>query len=947
MAFLTISNITINGSKQAFNGYPYAVEYDIPFTPDPSKLTMHFISEDGTYSTDSILSAITPYQIQVGTTIVDNFYAISYTEKNSSEEGNTLEVTFWDGSIALDRFWIGRHKVHGTNASAITPVNQVNLSQLPIPLVVSVYNAGEVWEEEADAQNFKNGDGQIILGSELHPCDINEDGVFDNKDIPLLLYPDLDPCMLRCAGEPVNYNPLLNACLTTASTKVFETAYMFSDLITAIKAAGINVGTVPTLSFPQYKSQHTGPLRTVLKDWCTDFGLTFYWENDTLKFADVSKPIQIAVPNFSCIESKTHTKTLEGTVRRGSISYYGADGNVVEKSCKEGRQVALQCLTLRDLYTDTWLPQYGDGDTGTPVTSATAGVDNGATASAYVPSPADQEYVDTIYPNGVDVEKLEASVVCSHYDKRLRFLYLTQSYYGLKSVSDYVSNKGATLDRLGSMNIAVVLDSNATDTTNPAALTQYNDLLTNPQVLKPDERTLFLNNNGFFVIAKIDLKKLDDQYQFERKLSDEFIGKFWVRSYYAPFYGEDPEITPSCKYIGANMPDLKDNVGFVNYKHSNNSNVWEICQKLKIQYNPAPNNGTNPALAKLRDINQNRKCLICYDSPTSTWIPDANVNNYFTSILDEAANSTPKLCTGVTTETLQGLVQPQIQAGTISGDDVAQGRVQVLAVFPGTFTISTAKGVNTQDKDPIVQPVAQFISVQTGLSSKNTYVYTINGTQVTMPAASSCLMLEDNQGAIMESNNAGLTANYDLSKPLQVSAPHYTVIVAPSRTTHVEIPKVEAVMVTSPPAATGAGTLLLDYDTSLQIDQGLIKLLNNLQGECIPSFATLQEIQTEFNAATTYSILQPYEDYTFSVAGIDLPSGNITIGQGLESLSITVNDKGVFSTYGIGNRKFTPPSKDVLIRRLEYELKRALAQKADSNIFSNAKPPIPQTGFPQ
>lgn len=1002
MPFLPVGNITINGSQQYCNGYVYGVDYNISLDPEPSKLTMHFISEDGTY-TEPDLSTETPVKIEVGETIHDNFYAISYSEKDSSE-GKLLEVVFWDGSIILDKYWVGLHKTHGNNPLAGN-VDQVNWSQLNPLLIPSIWMAGEVYDEEADGNGMVNGDGQIIVGNEMHPCDINQDGVFDNNDIGLLRFNSVtnkDPCYVRCASEPFQYDPYLNDCLGQAATKVFPVAYRFSDLIAAITAAGIPMGKVPTptpinppvtiavgqgndgnVEFTNndfYRASHSGPLRSVLKDWCDTLGLTFYWENDCLNFADVSKPIQIQVPSFPCVESRTHSKTLEGTIRKGAVSSYIADGKIIERDCKEGRPVALQCLTLRDLYGDTWYPQINDGLTGQPQTQAYT--DSRDTDLSIPPLPSagfqDQEYIEDCQgykpdgtpislANGIPIELLENSVICAHYDNRLRMMYLLQNYYGLQTIPQYVALKNQKnnqkgpmrMDRLGTMSILSVLDSAGTDRLNGNAVSQYNDLL-NSNILKPDERQLFKSvANGFFIVVKMDIKKYQDLCNFEEHLSNDFMGKHWVRQYFSPYYGEDPEITPSCNYLGANVPELKDDVGFVKFRHSVGnpnlgippSNVYNLAQLLKMQYSPGQADSSLPAakqtLEQINKINTNRKCLIYYQSPTSTWIPDDKTTNYFTSLINSLEPILPRLCSGITTDVLQRVLQIQLIAGTVSVDDINQGRIQILALYPGTINITNSPGINPSEKDPHQAPIGLLPNTNAyyGLSSKETYIYTINGTPITLPAASSCNFVEGDGGAsYMTSNpsdNTGLSDTFDPSTTGNPTAPYFTVIVAPTRKVHTEIPKIEAVMVTSPPKA---DALLTDYEDSLQIDQSMIKLLNNFQTQCVPDFTLLQQIHQAFNASITYSILQPYEDYTFTITGIDLPSGAITISTGLQSLSIRIDDKGVFSTYGIGNRKFHPISKDVLIKRLEGAILRTLSQAANQSMFGGFYPPIPQTG---
>lgn len=63
---------------------------------------------------------------------------------------------------------------------------------------------------------------------------------------------------------------------------------------------------------------------------------------------------------------------------------------------------------------------------------------------------------------------------------------------------------------------------------------------------------------------------------------------------------------------------------------------------------------------------------------------------------------------------------------------------------------------------------------------------------------------------------------------------------------------------------------------------------------------------------------EPDYEKTFSINGIDLPE-NITIQDGLQSLTINFSDSGVKSTYKIGNRFKILPTQDIKIQELQRE----------------------------
>jgi len=61
-----------------------------------------------------------------------------------------------------------------------------------------------------------------------------------------------------------------------------------------------------------------------------------------------------------------------------------------------------------------------------------------------------------------------------------------------------------------------------------------------------------------------------------------------------------------------------------------------------------------------------------------------------------------------------------------------------------------------------------------------------------------------------------------------------------------------------------------------------------------------------------YTIEQKTVQKSFTVNNIDLVSAIIRIEKGLQNMNISISDQGVRTTYTIGNRNFTLPSKELL-----------------------------------
>jgi hypothetical protein len=65
----------------------------------------------------------------------------------------------------------------------------------------------------------------IILGRELHPCDVNKDGSLSSNEIKS--YDPCDPCP-NCPTDKYDKN---DRCDQLSYLKVFDVAYTFDELI--------------------------------------------------------------------------------------------------------------------------------------------------------------------------------------------------------------------------------------------------------------------------------------------------------------------------------------------------------------------------------------------------------------------------------------------------------------------------------------------------------------------------------------------------------------------------------------------------------------------------------------------------------------------------------------------------------------------------------------------
>jgi hypothetical protein len=903
MAISSIPQVKINGSSKAYGGYIFNVNYVVGLNKVPSEITISFISESGSYQRPTLSSTV-PVKISIGNLVDDTFYPISLSDKRSGGS-KTLDVTFRDSSLILDKLFIGLHKQHGINKRAVSRKSATSLDNY----VSSIYPDPILHVSE-------KGSNLIIVGEEVHPCDMNDDLVFDAADLELLAYDASDPCQLKCNHHYADYNSIHAECVTKTRTSILEVNYNLEELLAAISQY-VSVAQEPSDVHTKYRAKYTGTLRSVLTSWCSDLGLSFFWEKGQLHFVDVSKRVKITIPELPCFKEFEFNSTLEGTICRGTITNYSKQGEIISTNCNSPQPVALSCLTLRDLYRDVWVPSDPFGDTGTPH-------QKNKSSSAAV-GTSSYKYKDTKYPLGVPVEKLEEAVICSFYDQRLRWLYILRNYYGLNQVSDWRASINGTADRFGQMKILGVCDSS--DTTAYSALTADGTAFD----VKRGELKSFQDNQGFFVIAELNQDLLEEQYAFEAGLGASFIGQHWVRSYIGPNSGTAPEIKPNGQYLGGATAELKQ-AGFTSFRHSNNSKVANLARQLQEQ----PELLDNKSPLKNRNfIHKNTRSVIYYDRGSNArWMPRRDdKQNEFQKVLDNMASQMPAVINVQEAAITNVLASLQISNAKNAKDlqqKIKDKKVVILAMYPGYFTMTASKVTNPEEESPMHVPIGESSVSQLGLMSKTSYKYLVWGMPVIMPAASSCRFNKDYDDPLLTTSTnfqLKVRTQVDMSKPSLITAPHYLVAVNQTYTPYFELPKIQAVFSSSP--AVG-DALAVEYAVYPQGSKKEMALLANMKDECVPDTSSLQAYHDDFNAKLVESVTEPFDSYTFSIDGVTLDSAvTPSISNGLERVNISVSERGVSSSFTFGNSLFTPIRLDTKRQEVEY----ALAASRRSELF--------------
>lgn len=358
-----------------YGGAPFKVSWSYGGESEPSKLTIDVANETGEYG-EPELSLTATTTIAIGG-FTFNGYLVGYTI-NSSADQKTLTLEYVDRSVILDRFSVGLNYLHGNSGS--------------------------------QARNM------ILVGKEYHPCDVNMDSSIDYLESETR---QIDPCD-PCPFSPVDkYKEVCDP--RTKDIENFDVYYTFSEFLPKVVAAtGLPCDFVAS-SLYMLKAQHIGNLRSVLSSWCSDLGLSFFWDpiQDKLifkgrgAFVD-SPPDYDSLKNNPLATELNYSENILGTFSQGFIGRYERPGSFNEYSCQNDTWKMLRPITLGDLF----LPE---------------------------PNPVASKYSGEISPRSV-------AVVLSYYSSALRDAFLWFSHYGITTAEEaetYIGGEDESPDNSG------------------------------------------------------------------------------------------------------------------------------------------------------------------------------------------------------------------------------------------------------------------------------------------------------------------------------------------------------------------------------------------------------------------------------------------------------------------------------------------------------------------
>ncbi len=461
----------------------YSAEYSWGGADSPSSMTIDFVNKNGEYNAP-VLGTDKLSVLELQNFFIFKGFPVSFTRSYTSQGGNLITVTYWDASIILDKIFVGLKGLHGP---APPPLNGINLDALTLAKLDGTTSTGSF-----DPVHI------ALVGTYTDPC----------EDVSPEYQDPCNPCLddddLTGLGEENDQKAI--DCDVARYTQLLDVTYTFSELIAVLRSKGITFNNVPNIKNTYY-GRYSGTAREVLKSWCSDLGFTFYWQGDGITFVDLKVGIEINDTNFydDCsLISKTDGESIENNHATGNILYFGGEGALKDYNCSteayNSFRMSLIPITLADIFAKS-----GGGF---------------------------QPYIDTYYKNldtgHVGIQGLQKACLFAKHSRIIRDLVLLYNFYGVDSVKDAVGQKFPLLGIEIRQAYDIVTNEGAG--TTPLLEESLKEIFWTrvPETI----RRKATENGASMAVIKINQAWRDKFYDFEKKLADDFIGRYWI-SYFS------------------------------------------------------------------------------------------------------------------------------------------------------------------------------------------------------------------------------------------------------------------------------------------------------------------------------------------------------------------------------------------------------------------------------
>jgi len=858
-----------------YGGFPYSVDLQIGNFDSPSNLNISSINENGQYGKPR-LSYGEIVSITVGS-LVFNGYLVEY--KNSVSMGQKiLDLSYDDCSSLLDKIQVGLHKRHGINPDA------------------EIYNSALNFKGIDFVDKNNENPFLIIMGRELHPCDVNKNGIFDEEDASSGSNIDYcDPCP-NCPPDKFKYR-----CKALADIQIFDVGYTFNELCARLK---ISVPNLPAVN--NVVRSYSGNLRSVLQSWCQEFALSFYWDfsattvSGGLKLFDRSVPITVNANVNECNATEIYNgESIKNSFAASTVTYYKREGNVKNYDCSTSEIYTLQALRLRDLFNKN---NYLNLDT--------------------------------------KIRWNELAICLSYYSSSLRDCMWWFNYRGIKNASEAKkwvlsdlelnnrlrSNEKAakTLTEFGNMRIVKVIDAQTDRSTFDlcdSALGDSKKVFTDrSELLNRSEN----NPSYYFFVAELDKELLITKGDRDASLAKDFIGNHWIKITNAPGCGgqvtnnrfgevsiDDPE--GSSNFYSASSDSIF--LDFIKYGHESGSTIDKFLEENDVS---SENASTKEVFVDMGNGEQKSfkasKSFI-YKQRKASWYPNESEIGNYQQLLDYYKN----LCfafVGISSEGEDSEILSSIDPKFTGNNKLALFVVQEIETNNLPITISKIKNFLEPGKLKAIRGNVEDSGACMSFSQAN------SSSDGNLGPILGSYGLADNDCAWVTFDGFQFmtpvqgTELFDIITQTSFdpdgtfTTPGYRVRATTNFKMPVCIPKIQKSVIEISDNIDRAARQEMNFQ---EIGDDDITIMG--AKSCVPSDAAIKGIHALKSSATSKSKIASEKTSEYQVVGV-APDGIPKISDGLDSVKITVSDNGVFTTFSLSDKIAEPFSEAVILTQM-------------------------------
>jgi hypothetical protein len=870
-----------NARGNFFGGDPFSVNWDFGGGTSPSKLTINVVNERGQYSSPRGSLGYNKVQsVSIGSFEFKG-YLVSYSIKESPTQGKILELVYVDKFVDLDKYTIGLKGKWGESSS------------------------GKL----------------IIVGKRYHPCDIDLDSTVEYQE-QNGQYDPCDPCpeMPKLKYE-LACSPLLE------EFNIFETYYTFNELIDAIP---FDVTITNANQYKEYKSNHIGPLSSVLGSWCSDLGMAYFWDpfEEKLVFISRNKSLSIQDPGIGDdIIDKEEGATMENSYSRGVVGYLGLQGGIKDYSCVKSTVENLACLKLGDLAADGTYNSFSGGEN-----SEGSG------------GEASEKYANH--------EAKEIAIALSYYSKDMRDAFLWFDHYGIVGPEELIKEAGEegegasagkinnlpTFSFFGNMRVLAVYAQGEEGDDSSSGFSRIDGTLSVPQrdtynlPLGKDDKASGSNNdaNYYFFVAQVNEELYRKEQDMEAELSRNFLGKYW----YSEFDTTIPNATNRTTEVDVQGPDgagawyykgsqLK-NLSIFNFGHEEGSFISKLDDEL-------------PSADKeyLRKINKYIgdpkekeffiKGFILLDRE-SKWEPTSEQSKWYNSLFDWYAAQIPiKLDDGrprVLFDVYPDAVNdPNIRLYIARKGNASAFKIRKTVKVGHPQESRVQKSFTESYQSALGEFVVEEIC-KWGISEKSRYAVLEMGSPVAIkihtPVESfqeveSGSLRQDPEKILYDVTGTGRDAKIKVPTPFNKG---YDAVVKASSRFKAFLPKYEKTYLREPDDTDTVANV--SYLYAQVSEENLNYWFRKNQGnkasssrqDCMPNDKNFETYMQKVHEFTSYTMSSPQDRYSFKMAGLFPQKYGIL--EGLSNVSINITDDGIFTNYVLEDKIIQPPSINVI-----------------------------------